>query len=89
MQVGDGTTSVVLLSAEMLRLARPYLEDGVHPHCVAAAFRHGLTLLVSHIDKMAVKVSVAPFLFILSIAESSIYTYDNIWCAYIGMLLAQ
>ncbi|KAG2648625.1 hypothetical protein PVAP13_1NG020136 [Panicum virgatum] len=31
-EVGDGTTTVVLLAAEFLKEAKPYVEDGVHPH---------------------------------------------------------
>lgn len=30
-EVGDGTTSVVLLTAEILKQLRPLLEEGVHP----------------------------------------------------------
>ncbi|THD18857.1 T-complex protein 1 subunit eta [Fasciola hepatica] len=30
-EVGDGTTTVTTLAKEFLKLARPYLEDGVHP----------------------------------------------------------
>lgn len=44
-QVGDGTTTVVVLSGEFLREAKPYVEEGVHPrvrrplHCPAAPCR--------------------------------------------------
>lgn len=30
-QVGDGTTSVVLLAGEFLKAAKPFVEEGVHP----------------------------------------------------------
>jgi T-complex protein 1 subunit eta len=30
-QVGDGTTSVVILSGEFLKEAKPFVEEGVHP----------------------------------------------------------
>jgi hypothetical protein len=30
-QVGDGTTTVVILSGEFLREAKPFVEEGVHP----------------------------------------------------------
>ena len=30
-EVGDGTTTVVLLCGEFLREAKPFIEDGVHP----------------------------------------------------------
>jgi hypothetical protein len=37
-EVGDGTTSVVLLAGEFLREAKPYIEEGIHPQ--ARAPRH-------------------------------------------------
>lgn len=30
-QVGDGTTTVVLLAGEFLKAAKPFIEDNVHP----------------------------------------------------------
>jgi hypothetical protein len=30
-EVGDGTTSVVLLAAEFLKSVKEFVEDGVHP----------------------------------------------------------
>jgi T-complex protein 1 subunit eta len=30
-QVGDGTTSVVILAGEFLKEAKPFVEEGVHP----------------------------------------------------------
>ena len=35
-EVGDGTTSVVLLAGEFLRECKPYIEEGVHPQVRAA-----------------------------------------------------
>ena len=33
-EVGDGTTSVVLLAGSFLQAAKPFIEDGVHPQIV-------------------------------------------------------
>ena len=30
-QVGDGTTSVVILAGEFLKEAKPFIEEGAHP----------------------------------------------------------
>ena len=38
-QVGDGTTSVVLLAGEFLREAKPFIEDGVHPQNLIRSYR--------------------------------------------------
>ncbi|KAH9924861.1 chaperonin-containing T-complex zeta subunit Cct6 [Fomitopsis serialis] len=37
-QVGDGTTSVVLLVGELLKQADRYISEGVHPTVIAAGF---------------------------------------------------
>lgn len=39
MQVGDGTTTVVLLAAEFLKEAKPFIEDGVHPRNLIRSYR--------------------------------------------------
>ena len=39
-EVGDGTTSVVLLAGEFLRECKPYIEEGVHPQ--VRGLRHSL-----------------------------------------------
>ena len=37
-QVGDGTTSVVLLVGELLKQADSYISEGVHPTVIAEGF---------------------------------------------------
>lgn len=36
-QVGDGTTSVVILAGEFLKEAKPFVEEGVHPRVSVGA----------------------------------------------------
>ena len=38
-EVGDGTTSVVLLAGEFLRESKPYIEEGMHPQTIVKAYR--------------------------------------------------
>ena len=33
-EVGDGTTSVTLLAAELLKEAKPFVEEGMHPQII-------------------------------------------------------
>jgi hypothetical protein len=40
-QVGDGTTTVVILSGEFLREAKPYVEEGVHARVSVGGMRWG------------------------------------------------
>ena len=44
-QVGDGTTSVVLLAVEFLKEAKPYAEEGVHPQIIIRSFRNACELV--------------------------------------------
>lgn len=44
-EVGDGTTSVVLLAAEFMREAKPFIEDGVSPHVIIKAYRKAAELV--------------------------------------------
>jgi len=38
-EVGDGTTTVVVLAGELLKECKQFVEDGVHPQVIARAFR--------------------------------------------------
>jgi T-complex protein 1 subunit eta len=55
-QVGDGTTSVVLFSGELLKAAKPFIEDGVHPQIIIKGFRQACQLALAKIDQLAVRV---------------------------------
>ncbi|XP_064600236.1 T-complex protein 1 subunit eta-like [Liolophura sinensis] len=55
-EVGDGTTSVVLLAVEFLKQAKPYIEEGVHPQIIVRAFRKAAHLAVEKIKEIAVKI---------------------------------
>ncbi|VDO43528.1 unnamed protein product [Onchocerca flexuosa] len=37
-EVGDGTTSVVILSAELLKRSKPFIEDGVSPQLIIRSY---------------------------------------------------
>eukprot|EP00049_Salpingoeca_infusionum_P005480 m.92313 g.92313 ORF g.92313 m.92313 type:complete len:560 (-) comp12986_c0_seq1:2456-4135(-) len=55
-EVGDGTTSTVILAAEMMRLCKPFIEDGVHPQIIIRAFRTATSLALKKINELAVQV---------------------------------
>lgn len=46
-QVGDGTTSVVLLAAELLKEAKMFLEEGLPPRALLKGYRKALELALS------------------------------------------
>jgi T-complex protein 1 subunit alpha len=50
-EVGDGTTTVVLLAAELIRLGQSLIELKVHPNTVIAGFRKAGKLAVAYLKK--------------------------------------
>lgn len=55
-EVGDGTTSVVLLAGEFLKQLKPFVEEGVHPRIIIKAVRKALSLCIDKIKEMAVRI---------------------------------
>ncbi|XP_014661724.1 PREDICTED: T-complex protein 1 subunit eta-like [Priapulus caudatus] len=55
-EVGDGTTSVVLLAAEFLKQAKPFVEDNVHPQIIVKSYRKAANMAVLKIKELAVPV---------------------------------
>jgi len=49
-KVGDGTTTVVLLAAEFLREAKPFIEDGVHAQNLIRSYRTACSLVRTYIS---------------------------------------
>ena len=47
-EVGDGTTTVVILAAEFLKQVKPFLEEGVHPRLVMKSIREAMCALVGY-----------------------------------------
>ncbi|SCV70710.1 BQ2448_3472 [Microbotryum intermedium] len=55
-EVGDGTTSVVLLAAELLRESKTFVEDGVSPHVIIKGYRKAAQLAIARIKEIAVTI---------------------------------
>jgi len=55
-EVGDGTTTVVLLTGEILKQVRPFIEEGVSPHVVAKGITTASQLAVEHVKSLAVHI---------------------------------
>lgn len=53
-EVGDGTTSVVLIAAEMLKEVKSFIEDGLHPRIIIKGLRDSCNLAIAEINKLAV-----------------------------------
>jgi len=55
-EIGDGTTSVIVLSCALLDAAKQYLEDGVHPQFICRCYRTALSLALNKINEIAVSI---------------------------------
>eukprot|EP00249_Psilotum_nudum_P004932 c18439_g1_i1 orf=380-2068(-) len=55
-EVGDGTTTVVLLAGEFLREAKPFIEDGVHSQNLIRSFRTAAYLAIAKIRELATSI---------------------------------
>ena len=56
-QYGDGTSSVCILNAEILKGAERYLIEGVHPRILVDGLKEGTQRVLKIIDKMAVPIT--------------------------------
>nr|WCZ58575.1 T-complex protein 1 subunit beta [Andalucia godoyi] len=55
-EVGDGTTSVVVLACEFLKEAKTFIEEGVHQQLVIRAFRQALALSLKKLSQLSVSL---------------------------------
>ncbi|ONK80282.1 uncharacterized protein A4U43_C01F15910 [Asparagus officinalis] len=55
-EVGDGTTTVVLLAGEFLKEAKPFIEDGVHPQNLIRSYRVAGNLAISKVKELTVSI---------------------------------
>lgn len=59
-EVGDGTTSVIILAGELLSASEQFLDQGIHPTLIISAYRRALDDIVKALkEKVAVPVDVA------------------------------
>jgi T-complex protein 1 subunit gamma len=57
-EVGDGTTSVIILTGEILTLAQPLLERQIHPLKIVKGFTMALTDALNFLNEVAVNIDV-------------------------------
>ncbi|MEW5302601.1 MAG: hypothetical protein WDW38_002248 [Sanguina aurantia] len=55
-EVGDGTTSVVILAGEFLKEAKAYVEEGVHPRNIIKSYRLASQLAVQRVRDLSVSL---------------------------------
>ena len=73
-EVGDGTTTVIILAGEILAQALPQLERNIHPVVIISAFKRALADALQIIEEISVPVDVNDDKAMYSIISSSIGT---------------
>eukprot|EP00922_Rhytidocystis_sp_ex-Travisia-forbesii_P037826 GHVS01056336.1.p1 GENE.GHVS01056336.1~~GHVS01056336.1.p1 ORF type:complete len:564 (+),score=104.02 GHVS01056336.1:106-1797(+) len=56
-EVGDGTTSVVLIAGEFLSEAKGFVEDGLHPQVIIRGYRRACAMAIEKIQQIQVDLS--------------------------------
>ena len=56
-EVGDGTTTVVLLAAEILKNAKDFVTDGMHAQVIIRGIRQSLRVALAYLNRIAVTIS--------------------------------
>jgi len=73
-EVGDGTTSVIILAGEMMKVATPFMARNMHPTVICTAYMHALTDAVDYMKEIAREIDLEDQEAIMEIVRSSIAT---------------
>jgi len=73
-EVGDGTTSVIILAGALLQVAAPFLKKEMHPRLIVSAYTKALDDALEVIESKAVTLDVSDREKMMSIVRSSIGT---------------
>jgi len=55
MEVGDGTTSVILISGEILREAKSFIEEGMNPQTIIKGFKLAHNHITEKLESLAIR----------------------------------
>uniref|UniRef100_A0A8C8DC05 T-complex protein 1 subunit gamma n=1 Tax=Oryzias sinensis TaxID=183150 RepID=A0A8C8DC05_9TELE len=73
-EVGDGTTSVIILAGEMLSIAEHFLEQQMHPTVIISAYRQALEDMLEALKEVSTPVDTSDRSMMLKIVNSAINT---------------
>ena len=73
-EVGDGTTSVIILAGELLSVSEPFLAREMHPTVIVNAYHRALDFALQTMEKLAVQVNVSDKAAVTELIRSCIGT---------------
>ena len=68
-EVGDGTTSVVILAGQLLKEIKGFIEEGVNPQVIIRGYRTACQLAVNRVKEIAVQIDKSSETYVLRINE--------------------
>jgi len=71
-EVGDGTTTAVILVGALMEQAESMLEQGIHPTVIAQGYRMGMEKALEIVNDLSLKVDPADRKTLLKIADTAI-----------------
>ncbi|AAW46156.1 conserved hypothetical protein [Cryptococcus deneoformans JEC21] len=79
-EVGDGTTSVIILAGEILAYSLPLLERHIHPVVIIRAFKAALNDALETIQRVSIPVDITSETEMLALIKTSIGTkFSSRW----------
>lgn len=79
-EVGDGTTSVIILAGEMLINAEPFVRSNIHPTVIVRGYNYALAEALAICEKLALVVDVHDTVRMKSLVQSCIGTkFSSRW----------
>jgi len=73
-EVGDGTTSVIILAAELLKVSEPFLVKNMHPRIIIAAYYKALDIALEQLQKSAITLDIHDRKRLLQIVNTTLGT---------------
>ncbi|KAG5522913.1 hypothetical protein RHGRI_034908 [Rhododendron griersonianum] len=73
-EVGDGTTSVIVLAGEMLHVAEAFIDKSFHPTVICRAYSKALEDAIAVLDKIAMPIDVNDRVTMMELVKSCIGT---------------
>merc|ERR1712024_417013 len=74
-EVGDGTTSVIIMAAEVLGISHQFLEEKIHPTVIIQAYRQALEDSVNLLrEKVATPIDLADKVAVRKVVQSCVGT---------------
>lgn len=89
-EVGDGTTSVIILAGEMLSVAEPLLDKNIHPTVIVQGYLRALEDSLKLLNEIAIPIDSSSQKALCDVVQSSIDTkFVSRWGSMISDLAVQ